>query len=309
MTRQISQGVGRCLFVQEAHAGGPSDARASSSPAFDTPGSAQDDWRAMREAALREQAAGPDSADTPMADEDVKPCVGELQVFRLDLAARAASSYPPLHSSARLVSVRPHALRPAAPRRCLSRRTARSTSSGSTRTRTSTSRAASTSSARFGVGRPRASPPTPAAASRSAAPLGRAVANPQDSLILLPSPRVFVCLVQANQHRAGGRHRAPRLHPPAREDPGLRGERDGGGRGHGEPRAAGVHADRADQGHQEAPVQADDEEVHVPLRGRPTAHARSGYRHCCRSCERLRSKSLQLISQGRKTHSRWCARY
>ena len=47
----------------------------------------QDDWRAMREAALKEQAAGADSADTPMVDEDVKPCMGELQVPRLVLAA------------------------------------------------------------------------------------------------------------------------------------------------------------------------------------------------------------------------------
>jgi hypothetical protein len=49
--------------------------------AFDPLYFAQDDWRAMREAALKEQAAGTDSADTPMVDEDVKPCIGELQVL------------------------------------------------------------------------------------------------------------------------------------------------------------------------------------------------------------------------------------
>jgi hypothetical protein len=83
--------------------------RCARSPlAVDTPGFAQDDWRAMREAALKEQAAG-DSADTPMVDEDVKPCAGELQVARLDLAARVPPpprSSPPL-DSCRWVVARP----------------------------------------------------------------------------------------------------------------------------------------------------------------------------------------------------------
>jgi hypothetical protein len=56
--------------------------------AFDVFDVAQDDWRAMREAALKEQAAGTDAVDTPMVDEDVKPCVGELQVAPPELATR-----------------------------------------------------------------------------------------------------------------------------------------------------------------------------------------------------------------------------
>ncbi len=48
----------------------------------------------MREAALKEQAAETDSADAPMVDEDVKPCVGELQVARRDDSTDAVSVSP-----------------------------------------------------------------------------------------------------------------------------------------------------------------------------------------------------------------------
>ena len=61
----------------------------------------------MREAALKEQAAGADPADTPMVDEDVKPCVGELQVAQPDVATHAHPPPPPLPVVASAVSLAP----------------------------------------------------------------------------------------------------------------------------------------------------------------------------------------------------------